>query len=63
MFVNNFLTFIFDLVRKIMQNPKPYILYMNVTERSENTPGRLDSGAALASGRVDLLPPTGVQNP
>ena len=56
MSVNIFLIFIFDLARKIMQNPKSYIIYMNVTERSENTPGRVDSGADLTSGRVDPLP-------
>ena len=46
MFVNTFLISIFDLVRKIMQNPKAYIIYMYmyVTERSENAPGRVDSG-------------------
>ena len=36
-------------------------MYMYVTERSENTPGRVDSGrvdsgADLTSGRVDPLP-------
>ena len=41
MFVNKCLIFIFDLVGKIMQN-KPDIIY--VTECSENTPGRVDSG-------------------
>ena len=56
MSVNIFLIFIVDLARKIMQNPKSYIIYMNVTERSENTPGRVDSGADLTSGRVDPLP-------
>ena len=44
MLVNIFLIFIFDLVQKIRQNPKPYIIYMNVTERSENIPGLVDSG-------------------
>ena len=44
MSVNIFLIFIFDLARKIMQNQKSYIIYINVTERSENTPGRVDSG-------------------
>ena len=40
MFANNCLILIFDLVRKIMQN-KPDNIY--VTERSENTPGQVDS--------------------
>ena len=58
MFVNNCTIFIFIVVRKIMQN-KPDIIY--VTERFENTPcgvdsGRVDSGADLTSGQVDLLP-------
>ena len=68
MFVNIFLIFIFDFkVRKIMQNPKPYIIYMNVTERSENTPAgpswlrpswpREDlTQSDLTSGRVDRYP-------
>ena len=56
--VNTFLIFIFDLVRKIMQI---IYMYVYVTERSENTPGRVDSGrvdsgADLTSGRVDPLP-------
>ena len=42
MFVNNCLIFIFDLVKTFMQNSKPYNVY--VTKRSENTPGRVDSG-------------------
>ena len=53
MFFNNYLIFIFDLVRKIVQN-KPGIIY--ATERSENTPGQVHSGADLTSGRVDQLP-------
>ena len=64
MFVNHCLIFVFDLVRQIMQNSKPYIVY--VTKRSENTPGRadqaeltqgqVDSGAYLTSGQADPLP-------
>ena len=50
-FVNIFfLIFIVDLVRKNYAEPKPYIMYMYVTERSENTLGRVDSG------RVDPVP-------
>ena len=68
MFVNTFLIFTFDLVQKIMQNPKAYIIYMYMyvtaalkmhwaeLTQAELTQGRLDSGADLTSGRVDPLP-------
>ena len=62
MFFNSCLIFICDLAQKIMQN-KPYIIYeaecseitpSQVTQ-AEMTQGRVDSGADLTSGRVDLL--------
>ena len=58
MCMHKWLIFIFDLVRKIIhvQN-KPY----TVTERSENTPGRVDSGRvdpgpSWLTGRFDFRP-------
>ena len=66
MFDNIFLIFIFDLVRKIMQNPnrKSYTcMKLNALKihraklpQAELTQGRLDSGADLTSGQLDPLP-------
>ena len=46
MFVNIFskYLFVFDFCQKDYAKPKPYIMYMYVTESSENTPGRVDPG-------------------